>query len=76
MADKKLINNGGKSRHLAERRMDKKLWCDLKNDKERADFIRSGRAWETGIIAKEIEKDVAEVFEFKAYFHQSDSKEN
>ena len=31
--------------------MNKKLWCDLKTDKERADFIRSGRAHEMGVIA-------------------------
>ena len=44
----------------------KKLWCDLKTDHERAEFLRSGMAWETGIIAKAIEIDVAEAFEFRA----------
>lgn len=43
-----------------------KLWCDLKTDQERADFIRSGRALETGIIAQAIVEDVATAFEFRA----------
>ncbi len=45
---------------------EKKLWSDLKTDKERVEFLRSGRAWETGIIAKAIEKEVADAFEFRA----------
>lgn len=44
----------------------KKLWCDLKNDKERVEFLRSGRAWETGIIAKAIVNEVADAFEYRA----------
>lgn len=43
-----------------------KLWCDLKTDQEKADFLKSGKAWETGIIAKAIEEEVAGVFEFRA----------
>lgn len=46
--------------------MKNKLWCDLKTDQERAEFFRSGRAWETGIIAESIANEVAEAFEFRA----------
>ena len=46
--------------------MDNKLWCDLKTDQERADFLRSGRAWETGIVASEIQDEIADAFEFRA----------
>ena len=31
--------------------MNQKLWCDLKTDCERIEFLESGRACETGIIA-------------------------
>lgn len=41
------------------------LWCDCDTDKERAEFFRSGRACETGIIAKAIEQEVAKVFKFR-----------
>ncbi len=43
--------------------MKNKLWCDLKTNKERVDFLRSGRAWETGILAKAIVEDIAQAFE-------------
>lgn len=43
-----------------------KLWVDLKNDSERAEFLRSGRAWQTGIISMAIQDDVADAFEFRA----------
>lgn len=45
---------------------DEKLWCDLKTDKEKADYLRSGKAWEHGIIAPAIVKEVAEAFEFRS----------
>ena len=41
------------------------LWCDLKTDLERAEFIECGRAWETGIIAKIMEGELAAVFRFR-----------
>lgn len=44
----------------------KKLWSDMTNDKERVDFLRSGRAVETGIIAQAIVEEVAEAFAFRA----------
>lgn len=33
------------------RDLSKLLWCDLKNDEERIDFLLSGRAYDTGIIS-------------------------
>lgn len=41
----------------------KTLWCDLKTNQEKADFLRSGRAVETGIIAPAIVEDIARAFE-------------
>ncbi len=54
---------------------DKRLWCDLKTDQEKADFLRSGRAWDTGIIAHAIVEEVADAFEFraKAQSHESEA---
>ena len=43
--------------------MKNKLWCDLKTDSEKVEFLRSGRAFETGIIAKSIVEEVAQAFE-------------
>jgi len=43
-----------------------KLWCDLKTDEDKAKFLRSGEAWDTGIIAKALVNEVAEAFEFRA----------
>ena len=45
--------------------MKNKLWADLKTDEERVEFLRSGRAWETGIISAAIVDDVAAAFEFR-----------
>ena len=39
-----------------------KLWSDCKTDRERADFILSGRAFETGVIAHCIQAEVAMAF--------------
>ena len=46
--------------------MDNRLWCELKRDKEKAEFLRSGRAVETGIIAQAIVDDVANAFDDKS----------
>lgn len=50
----------------------KSLWCDLKTDQEKADFIREGEAYVTGILAEEIQKEVAEAFQFRADHYISD----
>ena len=47
----------------------KSLWCDLKTDQEKADFIRKGEAYVTGILAREIQKEVAEAFQFRADYY-------
>jgi len=39
-----------------------KLWSDCKTDRERGDFILSGRAFETGVIAHCIQAEVAMAF--------------
>ena len=49
-----------------QKRKSEKLWCDLKTDQEKADYLMSGQAWSQGIIAKVIEKEVAEAFQFRA----------
>lgn len=38
------------------------LWGDLESDEERIEFIRSGRAYVTGIMAPEITNAVADAF--------------
>ncbi|MFO7970172.1 MAG: hypothetical protein R6U40_00310 [Desulfobacterales bacterium] len=52
---------------------DFKLWDDLATDAERVDFLRSGRAWKTGIIAESVVEDVADAFEFRMKAQQKDS---
>ena len=42
-----------------------KVWSECADDIERAEFIECGRAWETGIIARAIEGEVAEAFRFR-----------
>jgi len=42
------------------------LWNDCETDDERFDFLLSGRAWETGIIARSIQNEVAMAFKFRA----------
>ena len=53
-----------------------KLWCDLKNDQERVEFLLCGRAWDTNIIARAIVEDVAEAFAYRAAseFHITEQK--
>ena len=43
--------------------MENKLWCDLKTDKERLEFLKSGRAIATGIVAPAMVKDLVNVYE-------------
>ena len=44
------------------RDLSKKLWGDLKTDRERAEFIESGRAVDTGILAQAMVEDLAGVY--------------
>ena len=41
------------------------LWCDLQTDEERIEFLESGRACVTGIIASSLVEDVAHAFRCK-----------
>lgn len=43
-----------------------RLWSELKSDEERAEYLRSGKAHEHGIIAPAIQDAVAEAFEYRA----------
>lgn len=44
----------------------KSLWCDLETDQE--------KAYVTGILAEEIQKEVAEVFQFRADYYTLDKE--
>jgi hypothetical protein len=48
---------------LGARKMKEKLWCDLKTPQEKAEYIRSGQAWEAGLLASSVVDDVAKAFE-------------
>jgi len=39
------------------------LWCDCETDEERAVFFRSGRAYDTGVIAKDPAEPCANAFD-------------
>ena len=52
------------------------LWSDCETDAERADFLRSGRAVTTGIIALEIVHEVAMAFEFRAGIMKARQEKN
>ena len=41
------------------------LWCDCDTDQEKLELLTSGRAWETGIIAKSLEIEVANYINYK-----------
>lgn len=46
--------------------MQNKLWCDLKSDCEKAEYLRSGRAVETGIIAPAMVDEIVAIYEERA----------
>lgn len=50
------------ARSYSSTTLGKKLWIDCKTDRERSDFILSGRAYETGVISHAIQADVAMAF--------------
>jgi len=41
------------------------VWDDLETDEERIVFLKTGRAWVTGVIAKSLVPDVVELLEFR-----------
>jgi hypothetical protein len=52
------------------------LYSDCETDEERANFFTSGRAHETGIIAYNIQIDVARAFYAKAFVGEISYPEN
>lgn len=50
---------------MLTRDVSKLLWCELENDEERVEFLRIGRAYDTGIIAHAIVEDVMLAFEYR-----------
>ena len=48
------------------RKLSDALWTDLETDEERVDFLIAGRGFETGIIAKAIQHEVAMAFRFRS----------
>ena len=43
--------------------MKDKLWCDLRSTEEKIEFLRSGRAVDTGIMSASIAKDILRAYE-------------
>jgi len=48
------------------RKLHEALWADLETDQERFDFLIAGRGFETGIMAKAVQNEVAMAFQFRA----------
>ena len=48
------------------RNLHEALWTDLETDEERVNFLIAGRGFETGIMAKAIQHEVAMAFQFRA----------
>ena len=48
------------------------LWCDCKTDKDRVAFLKSGRAYDTGIIALSLVSDIVELLEFRMSFEEGE----
>jgi len=47
---------------MRDRNLSKLLWGDLQSDRERLEFIRSGLAVDTGILAPAMVEDLVEVY--------------
>ena len=61
-----LVQSYLERRNGAENRS--QLFCDLKTDEEKATFFLTGRGYETGVIAKEIQNDVALAYHLSAEY--------
>ena len=48
------------------RKLHEALWTDCETDEERVNFLISGRGFETGIIAKAVQNEVAMAFRFRS----------
>lgn len=44
---------------MSDNKSSNQLFCDLRTDKEKSAFFLSGRAYETGVIARALQNDVA-----------------
>ena len=48
------------------RKLHEALWTDCETDAERVNFLIAGRGFETGIMAKAVQHEVAMAFQFRA----------
>ncbi len=48
------------------RKLSDALWADCETDEERVNFLIAGRGFETGIIAKAVQHEVAMAFQFRS----------
>jgi len=48
------------------RKLHEALWADCETDEERVNFLISGRGFETGIMAKAVQHEVAMAFQFRS----------
>ena len=48
------------------RKLHEALWTDCETDEERVNFLIAGRGFETGIMAKAVQNEVAMAFQFRA----------
>jgi len=48
-----------------KRKLFEAVWSDCESDAERVNFILAGRAYETGIMSKALQHDVALAFHFR-----------
>lgn len=58
------------------RKLSEALWSDCETDMERFQFLMSGRAFETGILAKAIQNEVALAFNYRAQMMACKSSPN
>ena len=49
-----------------KQKLSEALWSDCETDEDRFDFLVSGRAWSTGIIAQSIQNEVAMAYQYRA----------
>lgn len=62
----RILQNQEEQEMREKKTLSEALWYDCETDEERANFISIGRAHETGIIAKSIQAEIANVFLFRA----------
>jgi len=55
---------------VTEIRLSKMLWCDLKTNDQRSKWLLLGRGYETGVVAKAIQNDLAMAYHKLALIEQ------